>query len=158
MMACICVLFIQTTLHTESEIVDGIEWHFHIESAQAVVGNKTGYKTEYAIDQSTKGRVVMPNYLGGCPVVGMVPYAFYRCTNLNEVILGRYCTSISEEAFRECGKLGNFVMANSVTNISDMAFFHCDALTRTRNRRRSRLLFTGRAGFHSGGGRVASQP
>ena len=56
-------------------------------------------------------------------------YAFYRCSSLTSVTIGKSVTSIGEEAFSYCSSLTNVTIPDSVTSIGEEAFSYCSSLT-----------------------------
>lgn len=64
-------------------------------------------------------------------------YAFYNCTALTSVTVGRCTTTVGFQAFNSCTALKNVTIPNSVKTISYGAFAGCTALTN--------ILFAGNA-------------
>ena len=56
-------------------------------------------------------------------------YAFYNCSGLTSVTIGKSVTSIEKSAFNGCGGLTSITIPNSVTSIGDSAFSGCSGLT-----------------------------
>ena len=55
--------------------------------------------------------------------------AFYRCSGLTSVTIGRGVTSIGSEAFRNCSGLTSVTIGSGVTSIGNRAFYNCSGLT-----------------------------
>ena len=62
-------------------------------------------------------------------VVAIGEDAFYRCSNLNSVVIPDCVTTIGERAFYDCDSLSSVVIGDSVTTIGDDAFSYCSNLT-----------------------------
>ena len=56
-------------------------------------------------------------------------YAFYSCTNIENITIPDSVTEIKSAAFYDCSKLTSITIPNSVTSILDYAFYNCDGLT-----------------------------
>jgi len=56
-------------------------------------------------------------------------YMFYGCTDLTNVIIPEFVTSIGNNSFQGCSKINNFVIQNSVKNIESNIFDSCSGLT-----------------------------
>ena len=54
--------------------------------------------------------------------------AFYRCFNLEEIIIPASVTSISTDAFRSCSKMTRVIFMGQ-PSVSNKAFLECPALT-----------------------------
>lgn len=62
-------------------------------------------------------------------VTSINEYAFYGCSGLTSVTIGKNVTAIGERAFASCKGLTSVTIGNNVTNIGGYAFFNCNALT-----------------------------
>lgn len=55
--------------------------------------------------------------------------AFFSCSKLKSVVIGKSVETISEDAFRDCKSLEKIVIPDSVKIIKESAFFWCENLT-----------------------------
>lgn len=55
--------------------------------------------------------------------------AFYSCSNLKSVVIGKSVETISDYAFRYCKSLEKIVIPDSVKKIKESAFYQCENLT-----------------------------
>ena len=110
---------------TYTETVDGITWTFTVENGCASVGGGFGHN---AVPQSTLGAIVIPSFLGGCPVTRIESYAFSNCRDITTVVIGNGVTGIGSRAFDNCSGLANLVIGNGVTNIAYDTFYGCDGI------------------------------
>ena len=55
--------------------------------------------------------------------------AFYSCSKLKSVVIGKSVETISVNAFRECMSLEKIVIPDSVKKIREYAFYQCENLT-----------------------------
>ncbi len=62
-------------------------------------------------------------------ITSVSKYAFYGCTNLNEVIMPDSVTDIGAKAFAKCWDLSKITLSNSVISIGESAFMDCESLT-----------------------------
>jgi len=83
----------------------------------------TGYTS------SLSDTVTIPTSIEGYPVTAIKNDAFYRCTRLKKLIIGKNITTIGDEAFSECSNLTSLTISDSVTTIGYEAFYGCKALT-----------------------------
>lgn len=96
-----------TTLDlSEATIVEGGEWYY--EYSSSYYGEK-----EYCYTSN--------NEIGD--------YMFYKCANLENMVLPNSVISIGSSAFRECSALTTVEIGNGVTSIGKYAFESCSALT-----------------------------
>ena len=98
---------------------DGIRYHFSEGDDVWIVGY-TG----------NSGDVVIPEYIEGSPVVGIVEEAFKNCTSLKSIKISKTVKNVDEYAFAGCANLESVEFPNSVkrTRISDDAFRDCPKL------------------------------
>ena len=105
----------------------GVTWMYSVSDGQAVICG-SGSSTEPAIDASTKGAVVIPETLGGCPVTRIGDYAFTGCAGLTGVTIPESVASIGCDAFYDCTSLSEIVIPDSVEKIDTSAFWGCESL------------------------------
>ena len=103
-----------------SEVIDGITWEYSISAGKAVVVN---------VSTNTKGEIIIPAQLGGCPVTSIGASAFFDCSSLTAVTIPDGVTSIGESAFSGCSALTSVTIPDSVTRIGVSAFSNCSSLT-----------------------------
>lgn len=121
----------------DTEIVNGIEWTYHIENGAAIVGDRElrndGFGDYYAaicaVSEDTAGAVKIPTRLGGCPVRGIGESAFEDCALITSITIPNGVTEIGDFAFAWCEKLAKVVIPASVTEIGENAFTECVSLT-----------------------------
>ena len=87
-----------------------------------------GKATITDVDEAISGNVVIPDALGGYPVVAIGEYAFYNCDRLTSVTMGNNVKTIDEGAFYFCNNLISIKIGKNVTAIGDFAFCYCSAL------------------------------
>ena len=75
-----------------------------------------------------ESEVILPEEFNGMNYV-IGDYAFFRCFNVESVIIPNSVTNIGNYAFRECSKLENIQLGNNVKNIGEQAFYNCSKLT-----------------------------
>jgi len=80
------------------------------------------------VDTSISGDIVIPDTLGGYPIVAIGDNALYGCSNITSITLPDSVTSIGAFAFYWCRSLTNAIIPNSVTEIGSYAFFYCSSL------------------------------
>ena len=107
---------------------------FAVGVSAATEGNYTytvssGKATITSVSDSISGKVVIPNKLGGYPVVGIGDQAFLFCDGLTNITIPNSVTSIGDQAFFFCNGLTNITIPNSVTSIGMSAFAYCHSLT-----------------------------
>ena len=75
------------------------------------------------------GDVVIPDTLGGYPVVEIGWYAFDDCVDLTSVSIPDSVETIYDGAFCRCKGLVSVKMPDSLTSIGEGAFSVCESLT-----------------------------
>ena len=90
-----------------------------------IVSNGEAEITEYTGADST---VVIPEFLGGYPVTGILPNSFYGCYNLMNVTIPDSVETINFYAFLECENLRNVYIGSKVRYLDAMAFSYCPSL------------------------------
>ena len=121
-------------------------------NAQDYTYQQTGSTITITKYTGSASSVVIPDTIFGFPVTVIGDYAFYKLTNLTEVVVPNtvsrlgwysfaYCTNmtnvaigdhvanIDDNAFAGCLRLPSVVIPNSVTNIGMWTFQSCTALT-----------------------------
>lgn len=73
--------------------------------------------------------VAVPSTFNGLPVTGIGDSAFYNCTGLASVTIGKGVTSIEYRTFYNCTSLTSITIPDSVTSIGSYAFYGCTGLT-----------------------------
>lgn len=106
-------------------------------AAEVLAENTEGYYT-YTIrngeayitdcDITISGNIVIPETLGGAPVVEISKYAFEECRNITNVVIPETVTTIEEGAFEKCFKLEHIEIPDSVTTIGRSVFSYCTSL------------------------------
>ena len=56
-------------------------------------------------------------------------FAFYRCSELTEVIMSESITIIGNSAFYECATISSIIFSEHLHSIDNYAFYHCAGLT-----------------------------
>ena len=81
--------------------------------------------------KNPQGQFVIPNEIGGNPVISIGDYAFSGCSGLTgDLIIPEGVTSIGDYAFSGCsGLTGSLTIPAGVTSIGDSAFSGCSGLT-----------------------------
>lgn len=78
---------------------------------------------EYAFHDCSIKVLSIPN-----TVISIGYYAFYRCTNLTNVSIGKSVETIGNDAFAYCSSLNEVIIPNSVTSVGNSIFFACSSL------------------------------
>ena len=76
-------------------------------------------------DPTTAGDIIIPDTLGGMPVVKIGERAFYYCGEITSITMGDNIRSIGKEAFAICGALSKVVLSEELTEIAEGAFYMC---------------------------------
>lgn len=92
------------------------------------VGN--GESMTAAINQSTSGKLTIPQTVGDYQVVTIGPNAFFNCSELTEVVLPTTLRTIKPTAFQSCTSLQKIDIPTGVTEIGAAAFVYCSKLQR----------------------------
>ena len=106
------------TLHAHWMEKADVAWEYRIENGRAVVTNAT----------PARGKLAIPEELGGCPVGGVGAGAFQGATNLLSIVIPEGVENIGNSAFYNCGKLVSAAIPASATNIGSSAFRSCIGL------------------------------
>lgn len=75
------------------------------------------------------GSVIIPDYLGGLPVLSIGTEAFSGNTGITEIIIPDGVTYIGDNAFSNCTGLRDIYIPDSVSYIGDDAFSGCSDVT-----------------------------
>lgn len=108
--------------YEDEETVDGVTWRYRVED-----GEDENETTILGANPAT-GNLVIPSYLGGCPVTSIGWCAFETCSGLRSVTIPNSVTSIGRWGFRECSGLRSVTIPDSVTSIGAGAFEGCISL------------------------------
>ncbi len=73
-------------------------------------------------DEAATGELIIPDTIGGEPIVGIFNSAFTFCTSLTSITIPDSVTFIGGSAFYRCTSLTNITIGNGVTSISPNAF------------------------------------
>ena len=95
------------------------DFQYKIEYEQAILEKYIGNKAE----------VIIPDRLGGYPVVSIGHAAFKNCASLISVTMPNSVTAIGDFAFYGCGSLKSITISDGVTSISIAVFSGCSSLT-----------------------------
>lgn len=71
------------------------------------------------------GDLIIPDTLGGMPVVKIGEKAFYYCSEITSIAMGDNIRSIGKEAFAFCGALSKVVLSEELTELAEGAFYMC---------------------------------
>ena len=110
----------------------GVTWTFKVENAEATIvhcrRNGDGSYSEdgqRAVTPEPRGRLTIPETLGGCPVVGIGYEAFQNSSQLSAVTMPDSVRSIGSYAFAWCDELSEIRLSDTVTTIGNYAFEGC---------------------------------
>ncbi len=78
---------------------------------------------------SATGELIIPDTIGGNPVISIGFQAFRNCRDLSRISIPDGATSIEDYAFKGCIRLTSIAIPDSVTSIGIRAFFGCQSLT-----------------------------
>lgn len=65
------------------------------------------------------------NYVAPATLEGIGYRAFYKCENIDEIVLSDSVETIGDEAFRNCSSLSNLVFSSSLTTLGKQMFLGC---------------------------------
>ena len=111
-------LYAKEVHNGESKIVNNDNYLFYMYDGVNYLLGYVGADTELTLPDSYNG--------DGYEIY---KYAFFRCTSLTSVTIGKSVTSIGSDAFSGCSKLTSITIPNSVTSIGNYAFSGCSKLT-----------------------------
>jgi len=115
-----------------TETVGDYTWTFSIVDGEAVIGVTDEYgngRSQKAVSPEPKGALVVPETLGGCPVVELGYCALYDCDGMTSVTLPEALYEIGDHAFESCNRLSSIVIPDNVDTIGYEAFLDCNYLT-----------------------------
>ena len=78
-------------------------------------------------DKKTRGALVVPPVLGGCPVTHIDQFAFAGCGSLTSLTLPPSVRSIGVHAFNHCVRLRSMTISSGLRQIGEQAFRDCFA-------------------------------
>ena len=128
-----CVL-LTLRAEAETEVVGGVQWTYMTTKKGAVVGAGSWYVS--AIDSTIRGGIVVPEALGGSPVVAIGDGAFYRCTGLTEVTLPASVTELGTQAFYHCDNLRSLIFLGDEPSVGYTCFTYSPNIIAYRSRER----------------------
>lgn len=128
-----CVL-LTLGANAEMEVVGGVQWTYMTTKAGAVVGAGSWYVS--AIDSTIQGGIVVPESLGGSPVVAIGDGAFYRCTGLTEVTLPASVTELGTQAFYHCDNLRSLIFLGDEPSVGYTCFTYSPNIIAYHSRER----------------------
>lgn len=126
----VCALLLRAQT-LQKEVVDGIEWTFTVSKGKATIGGRaSGMAFDLvAIPESTSGKIVIPNMLGGYPVTRIGDSAFVNCKFITSVEIPEGVREVGDYVFSQCSSLTVVAIPNSVTEIGNYVFDECVCLT-----------------------------
>lgn len=101
------------------DVETGITWSYLISGENAVLSN---------MSRPEKVNVVVPETLGGCPVVSIAQNTFRSCQELISVTISSGVTNIGQYAFADCRKLERVKLPSRLSVIQAFAFQNCEKL------------------------------
>ena len=139
--ATIMAVFAWEDAWADTEIVDGVEWRFHVRNDQAYVDQIGG---DEPLVISSYSDIAVPNSLGGVPVALQSDWN-YIPSKIRKVAIPDGVTEIKEAAFCAAGDhhdeidrqthysfgpsaLESITIPDSVTRIGNYAFYGCSSL------------------------------
>lgn len=125
-----CVLF-TLGADAETEVVGGVQWTYMTTREGTVVGAGSWYIS--AIDSTKQGKIIVPEILGGLPVVAIGDGAFYQCTRLTEVTLPASVTALGAQAFYHCDNLKSLIFLGDEPTVGYTCFTYSPNITVYRN-------------------------
>ena len=117
-------LFMTMRLEYQTQVIGSIEWRYTVENgeAQLYAAPDIGFT---CIPRETRGEVLIPAMLGGCPVVSVPDAAFAGCTEITSVTISEGVTMLYWAAFAECYGLTSVKLPQSLQTIGWEAFRNC---------------------------------
>ena len=113
-----------TTLDlSEATIVEGGEWYYSYSSSKQYYTSNNVIGDYMFYRCANLQSIVLPN-----SATSIGDYAFHNCSALNSIVIPDNVTSIGKDAFYWCDALISVIIGNGVASIGDYAFYDCDAL------------------------------
>lgn len=112
----LAALFVATVFVFRSEIegprekIDGVTWRYVVKDGKAVIMRTRQTYSRAAISVATSGDLVIPEKLGGYPVVGIGRDAFSGCEKLMSVAIPESVRYVHFSSFRGCVALRKVVI------------------------------------------------
>lgn len=100
-------------------------------SSAEVEGNYTysdngdGSVTITKCAENARGKVTIPDTLGGKSVTAIADRAFYACNDIESITIPEGIKQIGKEAFMDCGSLMSVTLSSSIEKIGEGAFANC---------------------------------
>ena len=79
-------------------------------------------------DDSTSGELIIPEQLDNYIVTGISDWAFWKCLDIQSIVIPNSVVQIGSYAFRECNTLESIVIPESVQNVGEGIFVDCPKL------------------------------
>lgn len=80
-------------------------------------------------DDSISGDITVPSTLGGYPVKTIGSFAFYKCSQITNIIIPDSITEMIDVVFEECTGLKSVIIGRGITSIGTGVFNGCSSLT-----------------------------
>ena len=81
-----------------------------------------------SLSKSVTGELIIPDFINGYRVIGIVDYAFRNCQNISSVVIPPSINKIREGTFYGCTQLVSVSIPNSISSIGAWAFADCKSL------------------------------
>ena len=81
-----------------------------------------------SLSKSVTGELIIPDFINGYRVIGIVDYAFRNCQNISSVVIPPSIDKIREGTFYGCTQLASVSIPNSISSIGAWAFADCKSL------------------------------
>jgi len=81
-----------------------------------------------SLSKSVTGELIIPDFINGYRVIGIVDYAFRNCQNISSVVIPPSIDKIREGTFYGCTQLTSVSIPNSISSIGAWAFADCKSL------------------------------
>ncbi len=113
------------TARTEEAVL--VTYYVTSETKKEVqVGFESGIKP--AISKTQKGIVTIPEEVNGYRVSAIGQHAFYKCTEITEVVLPESIELIGRYAFSGCSSLSRIILPEDLEEIEHRAFYEATSL------------------------------
>ena len=113
-----------------TEKVNGVTWTYSVSGGAATVSKANPAKGALTVPSVLGGVPVKNIRNGGLTGFFIVDGAFAFCTNLTSVTIPASVTNIGDFAFFACSKLSRVTIGKGVKRIGQGAFNHCTGLTK----------------------------